>query len=172
MRRLRQGSVALVIIWPRDSDIVARSESTIATDSSRRGSGGRRCLGSGVWTGLSRAPRAGGHQPECLRIGDRESLHRRAAEERQDNSDFRSADALDLRELPIPASGLDAVLVSEPAHRPADRHLTVQRSALRIHLKFSAQWQHANGHPAPGQVHERECDVSPRTEDRVISRPR
>src|SRR5450631_596144 len=124
-----------IIIWRRDSDFCAKPQGAPAKNvlgfgSCRAGRGT-----SGVWAGLCGVSGAGGNQPECLRFGDRESLHRGAAEEWKDDADVRSATALDLRERAVPASGVAAVLVSDPASGSADRYLGQLSRSTRERLE-------------------------------------
>ena len=122
------------IIWRRESDI--KSTSAAATDLRRLDSGRGRCNCAGVWAGFRHFPCSDGDQQECVRFRDGESLHGRAAEERENDVDLRSAAALDLRERVVSAPGMVAVLVFEQTHRPADRHLTMQECTCRIDFQL------------------------------------
>src|SRR6202034_3733193 len=112
-----------VILWRRDPDICPKPEGAVATNLRRRDrycGWGSRC---GLCSGLCRFPGAGGDHSQCLRLGDGESLLCRAAEERKDNVQFRSAPGSDLRPGCVSTRGMAAMLVSEPPSGAADRHL-------------------------------------------------
>ena len=116
-----------LIIWRRDSDTSAKPASAAAANSRGRDSCRRWYGVARIRSGLCRLPDSSRGRPEGVWIGGRASLHRRAAEERKDDFNLRSAAALDLRELSVPASGMVALLVSEPASRSADGYLIVER---------------------------------------------
>jgi hypothetical protein len=99
----------------RDFGIGTQPENTAATDVCRRRRHRGRGDGCGVWPGLRRFSDSGGDEPECLWFGHGESLHRGAAEKREDDSNLRPSAALDLRARSVPARGIAALLVLEPA---------------------------------------------------------
>jgi hypothetical protein len=119
---------------PRGFNACDESQRPAAPNRCRRNSYPCRGHGVDLYRGFYSFSAAGCRQSLSLRVSHRQPLLRHPAKERQNAIGFRSAPASDLRERPVSARGMVALLVFEAASGAADGHLTMQWSHPRIDI--------------------------------------
>ena len=125
-----------LIISARDWNFRFEPERPAAENLSGGPAGADWRLSPGIWAGFCRVSHPGSDQSQRVRIGDRQSLLRGAAEKRQNAVHLRSAAARALRPRAVSARRNAAVLVSQPASGAANGYLKASARMLRRFLRL------------------------------------